>query len=35
MLERLEDSLVAHFETGEAGAIDDARKYLCEQVHTR
>jgi len=31
MLERLEDSFVSHFETGEAGTIENARKYLCEQ----
>ena len=29
--ERLEESLIDHIETGEAGAIENARSYLCEQ----
>ena len=29
--ERLEESLIDHIETGEAGPIENARSYLCEQ----
>jgi hypothetical protein len=30
MIERLEESFIAHFETGEAGAVENSRQYLCE-----